>query len=64
MSKQRQENDQQEAMPTMPDEACDIGDEQCPAGIKKTDKTEWSYSADKRIDRKISDRLKDFMNGL
>ena len=45
--KREPENDQQEDLPTMPTEAGDFGDEQCPAGIKNTDKKEWTYSADK-----------------
>ena len=64
MSKQMKENDQQEDLPQMPDEAGDIGDEQCPAGVKKTDKAEWDYSSSKRIDKKLPEKVKDFLNGL
>ncbi|HEY9676628.1 MAG TPA: hypothetical protein V6C76_01405 [Drouetiella sp.] len=64
MSRQMNENEQQEMMPNMPDEAGDIGDEQCPAGVKKTDKVGWDYAASKRIEQKLPEKIKDFLNGL
>jgi hypothetical protein len=47
------------------DEAGSIGDEQCPAGIEKTDKAEWNYASTKvKKESILPEGLRKFLNGL
>lgn len=46
------------------DEAGNIGDEQMPYGLDKTDKEEWNYTADGVKRQWLPEGLRDFLNGL
>ncbi|HEY9775443.1 MAG TPA: hypothetical protein V6C81_16875 [Planktothrix sp.] len=64
MNGDKLEQERQKAAPIMPNEACDIGDEQMPGGVK-TDKAQWNYCADKvKREPILPQWFRDFLAGL